>query len=252
MKIKVIHSCDDNPYYLNFWLPVSKVWKEKFNITPVLVHIGNKSPDKKYGEVHTIEPNSKLPIHTQAQLARIWYPMHEPDTLWITSDIDMFPMSIQYWNNAIEDWKIDKPLWTNLNSFYSDEYNGLYFPICYNLSLGENFKNVLNTDKPFFDFVEYGIQKTMVDRTHTPENWNGDILHKWNVDETILTKNIQDLIVSGEYIHTPPREQNRRLDRSYWKYTEDLIRKGHYIDCHSIRPYEKHKTEIDRVLELIV
>ena len=251
MEVKVIHSCDDNPYYLDFWLPVSKTWKEKFNITPVLIHVGEENPSKEYGEVHTIPPDPNLPIHTQAQLARLWYPMHEPDTLWITSDIDMFPMSTGYWGNIVKEWENTKPIWTNLNSFYSDEYNGQYFPICYNISLGKNFKTILETDKSFLNFVEDGIKKTTVDTIHTPENWSGEDLHKWNIDETILTKNMQELISSGVYVHIPPRKPNARLNRTHWAYNEDMIRNGDFIDCHSIRPYSKYKIEIDKVLELI-
>ena len=43
MKIdKVIMSCDDKRYYLDFWPLVSKVWKQKFNIHPVLILFGDK------------------------------------------------------------------------------------------------------------------------------------------------------------------------------------------------------------------
>ena len=35
----VIHSVDDNPYYTDFWPMVSKVWKLRFGIEPILIHI---------------------------------------------------------------------------------------------------------------------------------------------------------------------------------------------------------------------
>ena len=44
MKLdKVIMSCNDNPYYSDFWPLVSKVWKEKIGIDPVLVYVGDAS-----------------------------------------------------------------------------------------------------------------------------------------------------------------------------------------------------------------
>ena len=40
MKIKyAIMSSDSNPLYLDFWPIVSKVWKEKFDIEPILYYI---------------------------------------------------------------------------------------------------------------------------------------------------------------------------------------------------------------------
>ncbi len=42
----IIMSCDDNPYYFDFWEPVSYVWKEKMGHTPVLAHFGEKNHHK--------------------------------------------------------------------------------------------------------------------------------------------------------------------------------------------------------------
>ena len=40
MKIDyAIHSIDDNPLYSEFWEPVSKIWKNKFKVEPVLIVI---------------------------------------------------------------------------------------------------------------------------------------------------------------------------------------------------------------------
>ena len=40
MKIDfVIHSSDSNPYYLDFWPLVSRVWKQVFKLEPVLLYI---------------------------------------------------------------------------------------------------------------------------------------------------------------------------------------------------------------------
>jgi len=63
---KVIMSCDDNPYYLDFWPLVSWVWKEKMGIEPVLVHVGEKEPSAEHGQVHSMPVDETVPIHTQA------------------------------------------------------------------------------------------------------------------------------------------------------------------------------------------
>ena len=244
--IKVIHSCDDNPYYLDFWPSVSKVWKEYIGFEPVLIHVGDSSNhiDTRYGQVINMPLDKHLPVHTQAQLARLWYPAQEPDTLWITSDIDMFPMSHQYWNDVVRGWwPSEKPDWTNLNS------DGDYFPICYHLALGENFDKVLGIGgDSFYDYVTKNMSEVDENYIHIPENWNGPELSKWNVDEMFSSKKIVDFRNSGGVVHQPKRPPNRRLDRLYWQYNPEMVRGGYYIDCHSIRPYSKYRDEIDKVL----
>ena len=101
MQTKVIMSCDDNPYYLEFWPLVAKVWRERIGYEPVLVHVGETQVSDEHGQVVSVKPDEDYQIHTQAQLARLWYPQFEPNTLWITSDIDMFPISKSYWTENI-------------------------------------------------------------------------------------------------------------------------------------------------------
>ena len=98
MKIdKVIVSCNDNPFYSDYWPVVSRVWKEMIGIEPVLVYLGDASKlSSEYGTVVELEKLDNVPIHTQAQWARYWYTQFEPDTMWLISDIDMMPLSKQY------------------------------------------------------------------------------------------------------------------------------------------------------------
>ena len=95
----IIMSCDDNPYYFDFWEPVSFVWKEKMGHIPVLAHFGEKKPSQKYGIVVSMETNSEVPVHTQCQLSRLWIPKLFSNELCVTSDIDMFPASKKYWDS---------------------------------------------------------------------------------------------------------------------------------------------------------
>ena len=48
---KVIHASDDKEFYLDFWPIVSKIWRKKFNIEPVLLYFGNGSPSEEFGTV---------------------------------------------------------------------------------------------------------------------------------------------------------------------------------------------------------
>ena len=104
MKIdKVIMSCNDNPFYSEYWPVVSKVWKEKIGIEPVLVYFGDSSEmSQEYGTVVGMDKLETVPIYTQAQWGRFWYTQFEPETMWLISDIDMLPMNRDYFSTAVE------------------------------------------------------------------------------------------------------------------------------------------------------
>ena len=247
MKVKIIMSCDDNPYYLDFWPLVSKIWAEKIGIEPFLVHIGNNTPIPKYGEVKSIQASEAIPIHTQAQLGRIWHTINEPETLWITSDIDMFPMSRKYWIETIA--KVRHHTWTNINSSLD------YFPICYNIAKGYIYENVLEINKNFSGFCTKVINSTDQDLKHKPNNWpENAALSKWNVDELYTSEKLcifRDKMNGDVYQPTSMGTLNKRLDRSNWVYDKNIVKKGGYGDCHSLRPYSKYKVQIDELIELI-
>ena len=246
MQVKVIMSCDDNPYYLDFWPLVSRVWKERIGYDPVLIHVGKEPTTSQYGEVINVAPLDEYPIHTQAQLARLWYPQFEPDTLWITSDIDMFPISRIYWKDAIQ----GNYEWCNLNTILKN-----YFPLCYNVATGENFKKILDTEESFSDFME-DVTSSFNEKTkHTPENWNGEPMESWGLDEQFVSMVVSSYRDGGGKVYQPLRpdgfHSGRRLDRINWKPEVDKITNDWYVDCHSLRPYDKHREEIDKLLDLL-
>ena len=99
MKIdKVIHSCDNNKFYLDFWPLVSKIWKVKFNVEPILAFIGDEDVeiDDTYGTVIRMGDVKGVPKYLQALWVRYWLPVTELDTVWMISDIDMLPISKEY------------------------------------------------------------------------------------------------------------------------------------------------------------
>jgi len=167
-------SCDDNPYYFDFWKPVSYVWKEKMGITPVLVHFGDKNPSDEHGVVISMSIDSEIPVHTQCQLSRLWIPKVFENQYCMTSDIDMFPFSKQYWE-AVKTMTSDPNFdWVNLNS------NGDYFPICYNIAKSETYVDVLELEDNFYDFAKKVLKETKDNTTH---NVGFGGMERWSIDE---------------------------------------------------------------------
>lgn len=255
MKIdKVIHSVDDNLFYQEFWPIVSKVWKVGFNIEPVLIHVssGKTEIESEYGTVHKIDEVEGVPIHTQSQMARLWYTKTEPDTVWMTSDIDMIPASRKYFKE--QDNNLDLECFTNLTT------EGDYFPICYNIAKGKVFEKILKLDCSFETFLNN------VKEFFNMENWDDEILdgihtvnsetfQNWSLDEKYLSRLAVKYRESGGCVNQPERIggiRERRLCRSFWMYNINDVIQEKYIDSHLLRPYSEYKNEIDFLVENIL
>ena len=244
---RVSLSCDSNPYYLEFWEPVSRIWKHKFGVEPYLFYIGDSAtaPSNEHGTVVPIKPVDGVPIHTQAQWARFHFTQSEPDCVWITSDIDMFPLSREYFLDTAKGVLPD--CFVALNS---DLRN--YFPVCYNMALGRVFKEVLQLEDTFEADVKKVFSITNSD-SHTVgdqvfENWSADERYssaKICEHRSLYPHRVAQFVRPGGY------QSARRIDRSNWQYDENSVKQEWYLDCHSLRPYTAHKQQIEILLSLM-
>ena len=104
MKIDyALMGSDSNPMYLDFWPIVSKVWKKKFNITPVLGLITNEKEEiihDEHGLIIKINPVQNYEISLLTQLVRLYLPKFLNGNC-IISDIDMIPLSQEYFINNL-------------------------------------------------------------------------------------------------------------------------------------------------------
>jgi hypothetical protein len=68
----------------------------------------------------------------------------------------------------------------------------------------------------------------------------------WNTDENFMYDRFQNhqenLVIKND------RDFSRRIDRSNWIYSIELLKNGHYIDSHMLRPYNEHKPKIDKLV----
>ena len=251
MKIDIaIHSSDSNPYYLDFWPIVSKIWKVKFGVTPLLVYIDENHDipiDETYGIVVKMKPVEGVPLYIQCCWVRFWIPSQYPDKICMTSDIDMLPISKRYFVQRIE--KIPDTGYVHLNAG-STTYGRL--PVCYHIAKGSRFKEVLELPDTFeesahqvndFPFEEYG------------HSIPGKTFMKWGIDEEFSTKKVRKYH-DYSIFHFFPRDSihDNRIDRDDWQYQPSDIHRDLYVDSHCIRPYSdpKNKKEIDTLVEYIL
>jgi hypothetical protein len=243
---KVALSCNVNPYYLEFWEPVSRLWREKIGLEPVLFFVGDDKslPPPGHGTVVHVPRVEGVPEHTQAQWARFFFTQSDPDAVWITSDIDMFPLSKTYFLDAPRPYADD--CFVSLNSDMKD-----LFPVCYNVASGRVFAEVLELESTFAESV-----RALAAATSTYAHVvNGQELQNWGADEEYSSRkigrfrarhphrNIQLLRPGGFH-------NGRRIDRVRWGYVEKAVTHDWYIDCHSLRPYAEHRDEIEALLRL--
>ena len=239
MKIlKAIVSSDDNPMYLDFWPIVSKLWKLKFNIEPVLLYFGNNIDNisTEYGTIIQMPTLDNIPISTQTQCSRIWYAGQCNDDIVIISDIDMLPLSPKYYIDPLIN--IDDNKYVHLNPLY----NNTYYPICYNIGKSSTLKEILEIDISFKDFMNKLINFSL--------KING--FNLWFLDEVYITTKI------NEYKNFNPNriisiirnggQNGYRIDRPSWNYDLNLVKQDYYYDSHSIRPYLNYKETIDTLV----
>jgi len=231
---RVIVATDANPTYIHFWPIVAQAWKRKFGIKPTLALIAYEDVvvDESLGDVIRFEPIPGVPTAIYAQAIRILLPALFEDEVSLTSDIDMVPLSNDYFTQVIQHVP-DHCFVIYMNKAYPEDYPA--FPMCYNAARGSTFKEIFSINS------KEDIAKTI-------KQWHSLGLG-FQTDERMLYKHITSWkdgtsrVVKLNDVTGP-----RRVDRSNWSYDKQLLQKNYYIDAHCLRPYHDHKCHIDQLL----
>jgi hypothetical protein len=241
---KVAISCNGDPFYLDFWKPVSRMWKHKCGLDPYLFFVGEErdAPPNEHGTVVRVPPVEGVPVHTQAQWARFFFTQTDLDSVWITSDIDMFPLSKSYFTDALRPYA--DTCFVSLNSDGRD-----YYPVCYNLATGGTFKEVMEFPATF----EESLRELSGATSEGPHIVHGTVMQNWSADEVYSSRKICQFRSRHPSRHVQRLRpggfpNGRRIDRLRWSYQEKLVDQDWYIDCHSLRPYGEHCSEIEGLL----
>jgi hypothetical protein len=245
MKINnAIVSSNNNPQYLEFWPFVAKAWK-RIGITPVLVFLHMKGEEDltgelaKWGEVIPLPLTPSWDIVNQSQCSRL-YVATQLEGTHIISDIDMLPLSGEYFNGAVKEAAADA-----LVSYTADVIEqGFYlrvpqYPMCYLAGKGETFKEIIGQFK-WEDFVVSFAQERF----------------GYGSDQRVFYKRLGAWRGKGERFITLRRgwiegRALNRIDKVKWEWTEEQIDKELLYDCHMPRPYSANSGLLDPLLNKI-
>jgi len=234
MKInRAIVSSDENQLYTQFWPTVAKSWS-LLGIKPTLFLISDDlQVDESLGDVVRVKPIAGIPTSLQAQCVRLLAPTLFPDEVSVISDIDMMPLSYEYFIDQVSDVKND-----SFVIFSSDAYENIpnfpCFPICYNAALGSVFGEI------------FGY--TMQEYEHAIKEWHS-LGHGWTTDERVLFASLKSWEKYNKKCTLLRRGwvplATGRVDREYMQFDPRAMAQHRYIDFHMVRPYEQYKEVID-------
>lgn len=224
---RAIVSTDSNPIYYEFWPLVAKAWKNT-QIEPTVAVIGALNLNYAYGTIVKMPVIEGISSGFIAQVIRLIVPCLFPEEVCIIGDIDMIPLSRQYFTKHIAGYDDD-----SIIVFSSDAYKTeLRYPMCYIAAKGKYFQEII------------GLKNTDLD---TIVNFIKD-LHAlnlaWDTDELFFTRQLHNSALLSKTILLKrggwkPFAKNR-IDRTHWKYSLWGFSINKYIDAHCLRPMHQH------------
>lgn len=235
MKINyALMGSNENPLYLDFWPIVSKVWKEKFNIIPVLGLITNEEEsviNDENGIVVKLKHIEGYDSGLLSQLVRLFLPKYLNGNC-ITTDIDMIPLSKKYFISDIEEYSDDDFL--ILSSHHPHTIRVNQYPMCYVVGNSKIFNDLFQLDNDWESFIK-----------KIPNNG-------WFSDQVFLYETIKNnKEINFKYPERNGGFINNRIDRINWKFNVNDVINEKYIDSHLLRPYNQYKNEINNLIKLI-
>jgi hypothetical protein len=224
-----------DPLYLDFWPITAKVWKNVFNVTPVLGLIGGEESeiyDDGNGLVIKLKSINGFDDGLLSQLVRLFLPKFLNGNCIIT-DIDMIPLSKKYFIDELEPYSDDDFL--IMSSHHPQTIDLKQYPMCYVVGNDKTFKKIFTLNDDWHSF----IKKIPLQGWFTDQCFLYDVINKHNNVNYKFPERI------GGFF-------DNRIDRINWVYEVDKVKNGSYIDSHLLRPYSKFNTEINELINIII
>ena len=235
----VLIGSDTNPYYLDFWPTISKVWSQVFKVKPVLGLICDEDSEiyeDQYGLVKKFKRTEGVDLGLQSQIVRFYLANYVNGNCLI-SDIDMLPLSKEYFEGTCS--RLDTK---NIVIHSSDNPECLrknMYPMCYVAASSEVFKSVFDLHLSWEEFSNLLNNRN--------ETWYTD--QKYLFEKVNQYNEINKNVIFLKRGWSGPA--NRRIDRVSWIYNPERVSSGFYIDSHLLRPFTQYQNEINNLVNLL-
>jgi hypothetical protein len=236
MELKyAVVSSNSNPEYLDFWPYVAKAW-QRIGIEPVLLYIDSTDlPHNmaEYGRYYNLRSISEWNIIQQAQSIRFWA-AKLLDAPFIISDMDMLPISKEYYQNGVRDASEDQ-----IVSYSSDVIKYRWYkknpqyPMCYLAGHPQSFIDLLEMNES--DHNDF-LRRLM--GLNIPQGTDQKFFYNQSLKFPERIKHLERGWIQERYAQG-------RLDKVVWPNIDYNV--NEYIDCHLPRPLSSNK-EICNIL----
>lgn len=273
MEVDIVtFSCNDSPMYYEFWNPISKFWKTKFNIHPVLLYCGDEpiSLSEEYGTVHRHPSVKGVPSYLSAVWGRFWITKMYPDKTCLTGDIDLIPLSKAFLSKELSSYDDDAYVHLDADIYYRGDINAWKKPY-HNLTAHDHvakgyvYDKVYGFDEEFedemkkmasFDYKKTAEHPEKPGYAFHPEphlrHASSDNGGKWSQDETYSSEMIRKYYNSGGKVRCDLSLSHlKNVHRPEWTYNPSDVMMGKYGTSHMLRPYSRFKDEIDFLMNLV-
>ena len=286
MKIdKIAFPCSE--LFSPFWNIQSRIWKTKLGVHPVFLFYGDKKKcglSEEFGDVVELKFDPSLPDIIQLQFSKFYYPSLEPETTWITGDIDLIPLQRDYFVGGIDHVPDDAYLHLNYSlcgrqwgmepkRFFargSRLTGGYDLPAHYHVAKGKLFRDLFFPEHPwdyraFLNHIISSKRYGMIGAFRTKEEMpvRGDY---WIAEETYTSEILWNHYSRRNFDGFFFRDHNpttHRLEGKYggaqnlfpvvwngkdYEYDKDRLRRGEYVEIHCPLPYQPQEEALVRVL----
>lgn len=253
MKIDfVLTACNISDHYLKLYPLIVKVWKEKFNLDCILILIGDIIPDylKNIGaNIILFKPLPNVNSIFIAQVIRILYPCLYEDKYILITDVDIFPISNNYFIKSIENISNDSFI------SYREKYiKQNMLSICYNVANSNVWRKIFSINN--IDDISNTINKWYNNQYTGTKNCIGWFTDQQKLYEYVMKwkENNKDKFVllidkDIKFSRLDKRERNYIL-ANLNKVKNDLA-SNIYTDFHCIKPYSKYGRIINDLVDII-
>lgn len=258
MKItRVILASDSNEIYSQFWNPISKIYKENFDIHPTLVFFGTYNQSRElglseaHGDIHYQKPVLDHHIGWQTTWSLFWWMKKFPEDTFIIMGIDQVPLSKHLIEVVPAQYDEDSYLMLADNGYDPQHWSkpSGVSPSSYHIVKGSVAQKIYGFEDTF-DAEIHKVASSGIPAYYGEEK-------RWGLDESYSSHKLRQYRDSGGKIHSASMFKDicqNRIECCRTKetpYDEGRLKNGWYWDAHLCRPVSDHKQYIEKLLSLI-